>query len=187
MEVKEQGIKALLTLATTFIEEADPERPETMVGALGRASGVLRYIEEQIIGVDGENLYWMKAALEGQELAVVFASNFDLKIPGTVYLTLHEADPREGGEELLTERVKTFMVDLNGDGELVNVTTVELFIPEGQMIKVKYVGLWDDPEGGSLFDIGEMNATMDLTGPHKLTISPGGLRTSIPDLEKSDA
>lgn len=181
--VKDQGIKALLMLADTILKDFDSEKPESLLSAVGRAQGVLLYIQDSVLGLEKDNDQLQKSQLQGSELALVFASNFDLKVPGIFYISLHTEDPREGGEEMLDGRERTFMIDLEGDGEMVNITTVEFKIPEGMVRKLQYIGMWDSAEGGTLYDAGELHASLELSGPRSLTLSPGGLKTRLDESE----
>jgi hypothetical protein len=178
-KVKDQGIKALLLLTDTILKDFDSTKPESLMSSVGRAQGVLRYIQDSVLGLEKDNEQLQKAQLQGSELALIFASNFDLKVPGIWYISLHSEDPHENAAEMLDARERTFMIDMEGDGEMVNVTTIEFSIPSGMVRKLSHIGLWDEAEGGTLYDAGELHAALELSGPRTLTLSPGGLKVQL--------
>jgi len=178
---KDQGVSALLTLAATFLEEA--KEPAKLITSLAHAAGVIRYFEDHVLNLGQDNRVYLQSRLEGTELARIFALNFEMKIPGAVYISIHSNDPTTGGVELLDTREKTFMSEENG--EFVNVTSIVFQLPskstgrrkkDTQVVAVSFIGLWDEPEGGVLLDKGTINATLQIHDEDRIEIPPGGLR-----------
>ncbi len=175
MEESVSGIKALLTLATTLLESTDVENPNSIITQIAQANGVLTYLQNEIIGVTRDNPTFEKALLEGSEMATVFASHFDLTMPGVIWISLHEESPEEDGKSILPGRERAFMVDLNGDGERVNITTIIFELPEltSQLV---YLGLWESETGDDLIEAGQLAKPLPLAGRTSLSLGPGGLR-----------
>lgn len=179
------GVKALLNLTSTLLDGANPNDSESMLNIIGHVVGICQYVQEYVLGVEADNDLYAKAILEGLEMALVFASNFDFRVPGVAYISIHEGHPGKGGEPITPNRVRTYMIDIHGNGEYMNITNIMFVFDEPTEMKLNYVGMWDAPEEGTLLDVGEMRVGLDLAGRDSLSLAPGGLRTKYQSVAAS--
>lgn len=174
-DVGTSGLKALISLADTLLVNTKTTDSVALITGLGHTLGVLSYIQD-VIGVERDHPLFESALLEGAEMATVFASNFDLKMPGVVWISLHEDDPETGGQPLVPERVRALMVDVHGDGEEVNIASVQFLIPEEVDGWLRYVGIWESEDSNDLIESAHLGQEVDLSKRDHISLSPGGLR-----------
>ena len=174
-EVSVSGLKALISLADTLLVNTKTTESADLITGIGHATGVLSYLLD-VIGVNREHPLFEAALLEGVEMATVFAANFDLTMPGVLWVSLHEDDPSAGGAPLVPERVRALMVDLHGDGEEVNIASLQFLIPDDVDGALRYIGLWETEDGDDLIEAGELAQEVDLSNRDHISLSPGGLR-----------
>lgn len=171
------GVVALLNLASSQLAARSGEEP---LFAIARAYGILRYLATVTFGISEDNVIFEKGMLEGMELANVYSSHFGKKVAGRYWLTLHESDPREGAPSMLPDRHGVYMIDITGNGEIVNISDVDINVTNiGKSLK--FVGVWDDEQDGTLIDVGEFQVPLDLDGRSELCFSAGGIRTNLQD------
>lgn len=173
------GVKALLTLAATLFDGVNTNDSEALLEVVGHVAGVCQYLHEFVLGVDDDNEIYIKALLEGIEMSLVFASNFAFNVPGVVWVSIHQDHPGEGGEPLTPTRTRTYMIDVHGSGEYMNISNINFEFKPPTDKKMNFVGMWDSPEEGTLLDCGSMRVSLDLTGRDVLSLAPGGLRTRV--------
>lgn len=175
------GIKALLSLISTLVDSAKPDDATSLVTAIAQATGVLAYLQNEVVGVERDHPLFKKGMLEGSEMAVVFASNFkDLDMPGVIWVSLHEVNPEDGGVSLLGGRERALIVDLNGEGDRVNITSIDFDIPDDIDSELHFLGMWGSQDGDDLIEAGSLQTPLALKDRKHLSLSPGGLRLKKP-------
>lgn len=169
------GVNALLNLAVSQLTTRGTEP----LYNIGRAYGVLTFLSNVVFGVQRDNVIFEKAMLEGIELANVYSSHFGKDVAGRYWLSLHSEDPRNGSESLIPARIPIYMIDVAGNGEVVNISDVEIDVTAIEGESLKYVAIWDSETDGVLVDAGEFQVPLDLDGRKDLCFSAGGIRTDL--------